>query len=906
MLRSLILSLLAFFPYVLMATSPVVEKTERGIELRNDHAVLILSEKAEVIACIDKETNSNIAVNGKRFAYASSNDGKIVEASELALENDNLAVTIGQNRVLLEVFAYDDYFTFEVVSSDLPGVDVLTFFDLKLSYDYNASDLFLAAGIAMNLHTHHVYYPSGESKEVIGQCTSHTGFNGAKLAVVACKKTLLWNIIRKIYRTLPENSVPVVLSSGGPFAPYSKANRYDCVLIGGTKLNPDEIDDWTRFYMNLGIKQFEFLDGPNTFIQGQFTFPRLGSAAAFKKRITEPLDSLGVVSTFHTYSYYISSASHDILSSPKWQQQLEFRGEHTLAKDMTVKDVVAVVLDDVSYIRNPGAFSSVYSSFILIDKEIIRYSIGSNGFVNCVRGQCGTTVAPHKKGTKIRVVGGYFSYFAPQIGSELFYEIARRTARAYNEGGFRGFYFDALDGLGKHLSPMNLGGDYQWYYGAAFINEVLKYCEKDPLVLECSHIYPSIWPARGRGECWEAPHRGYKRFIDVHTSRNKSLRDCQYITTLGWYIFCPVRKDQPGNYSTKYMFSDEVDYLGYKSIAYDQTMVYQGLRKNDVNEMPALKRNLENYAQYAKLRMVGYFSEKVKEVLKQGLYEYRLRNNGRVWGFDESVYCRIKIRDIRRDRLEGLNPFRKQKPFIRLENLYSSDESTIINLLHYDERTSLTDGVIEKRYPQPINIAENLGIKVSLHGGGKDSKDALCIRLRSAETPGYADYVVRLNFDGWREVLLPNLDNAENKGLYFKGMEDSPFSMHYYELDYSKIQSIQVFKSGECNGVRLKSIDAVPLVQNELTNPTVKIGSSSVTFIDTIRSGEYVEYHDGAKSAVVYDSIGNERIVKVNRKGVLYVPTGPFSAYVEGTTRLKEAPSGVTLTLGLFGKFIHN
>lgn len=267
-------------------------------------------------------------------------------------------------------------------------------------------------------------------------------------------------------------------------------------------------------------------------------------------------------------------------------------------------------------------------------------------------------------------------------------------------------------------------------------------------MLECSHIYHSIWPARGRGECWEAPHRGYKRFIDVHTSRNKSLRDCQYITTLGWYILYPVRKDQPENYSTKYMFSDDVDYLGYKSIAYDQTMVYQGLRKSDVNEIPNLKRNLDDYTQYAKLRMDGYFSEKVKEELKKGTYEYRLRKKSGVWGGDESVYCRANIRVIKNDCLEGINPFKKQEPFIRLENLFSTDESTVINLLHYDERASLTDGVFEKKYTQPINIAKKLGIKVSLYGGGKDSKDALCIRLRSTETPGYADYVVRLNFDG--------------------------------------------------------------------------------------------------------------------------------------------------------------
>ena len=906
-MRKLILLLTLLLPFLLMASNPVVQKTSKGIELKNDHVRILLSESAELISCIDLSTNQDIAVRGKRkIAYANTKDGLLVEASNLQLENDKLKITLGQNRVDLKVTPLKDYFIVEVQNKNLQGIDVLTFLDLKLDYDYSQANAFLASGIALNLQTNHVYYPSGESKEVIGQCTSHTGFEGARLAVVACKKDALWGIVRDIYRSLPPHSVPVVLSSGGPFAPYSEANGYDCILIGGTKFNPDELPEMIRFYSRLGIKQFEFLDGPNTYIQGQFMFPSMGSASSFKDRITDPLYSEGIISSLHTYSYYISSGSTDLLSDPKWQEQLEVRGEFTLAKDLKADDKDVAVLGDVSYIKNPGAFSSVYSPFILIDNELIRYSVGEKGFINCNRGQSGTTAMAHKKGAKVRVIGGYFGYSVPQIGSELFYEIARRTAIAYNEGGFRGLYFDAIDGLGVHLRNMNLGDyDYQWYYGAAFINEVLKYCDTAPLVLECSHIYPAIWPARGRGECWETPRRGYKSFINVHTNRNLSLKDCQYVTTLGWYNFYPTCNDQPGNYSTKYMFSDDVDYLGAQSIAYDQTMVYQGLRESDLDQLPALKRNLDNYSRYAKLRLGRYFSDDVKNKLKNRKFEYKLEKKNGIWGLKESVYCKSKIRDISKDYLEGTNPFDKQKPFMRLENLYSSNGSSAIHLMSFNENEMLPDGKIEKRFPQPINIENNLGIKVNLKGEGIESKNALCIRLLS-EAPGYADYVVRLNFDGWREIVLSNLDNAETQDLEFKGREYALYSNYYYDVDFSKIKSVQLFKAGDCKNVRLKSIEAVPIVSNSLTNPKVVLGNSSITFNGTIESGEYIEYQAGNKSALVFDRFGNSREIKVKRRGRFNVPKGFFTAKIEGEAELENAPSEVALTIGLFGSFIHN
>ena len=116
--------------------------------------------------------------------------------------------------------------------------------------------------------------------------------------------------------------------------------------------------------------------------------------------------------------------------------------------------------------------------------------------------------------------------------------------------------------------------------------------------------------------------------------------------TIGWYDFYPRDKHYPMGYSTKYMFIDDVDYLGTKAIAYDQTMVYNGFKKNDLEKVPALQRNMEAYSVYNRLRMESYFSDRVKSILRVGEYEYKLKQKNGRWGFESRVYNRRKLRDI--------------------------------------------------------------------------------------------------------------------------------------------------------------------------------------------------------------------------------------------------------------------
>lgn len=887
----------------LFADGAIVRNVTQGIELRNERVAITLSSNGELLSCTDVTTNTDIAAHDhKKIAKATLKGGGTEEATKVELNGNTLSLWLGREKVEMEIVAFNDYFTVEVKKTP-SNFEKLTFLDLSMKYDFNGQDPFVASGVAMTLQTNPVYYPTGESKKVTGVCTAHTGLTGAKLAIVVCHKNDLRDILKKLYRTIPKKDILVNYKGGGPFALDCEANSYDCVLLKNT--DSSYVPDWIRFYTNLGVKQIDFLMGPTTFVQGQFSFPGTETATDFKEKITAPLDAAGIISTLHTYVYYISYKSEEILSNPKWQQQLELMEEFSLS-DMI--DAVATEIDvreDIFSLTNDDSFWKVHTPYFLIDNEIIRYTIGENGFVSCKRGQCGTKATSHKARAKIRIIGGHFSHIAPQIGSELYYEIAHRTAKAYNEGGFKGFYFDALDGLHSHLKHAGLE-DYFWYYSAAFVKEVLNNCETEPLVVEYSDMNCTLWPARGRAMAWDVPYRGYKNFIDDHVSNNKTWKNRQYVTTLGWYNFYPTKEGQPRNFSTKYMFSDEIDYIGAKSIAYGQTMVYNGLLEKDVESVPALQRNLENYSRYNKLRLNEYFTDEVKSILQKDEYEYRLRQKGGKWGFDEATYCRDKIRDITRDRLKGTNPFKKQKPFIRLENMYSSDCSSFIPLMQFNDGLALSAQKGDKTFDTPLNLLNHLGLRVTVKGNGIDSSDAICIRLRTSETSGYADYIVRLNFEGWRDVIVPNLDNAEYRELKFQGMEDKLYYTHRNDVDFTKVRKIQLYLSGECKGARLQRIDAVPLMENALTTPQIRIGQATVTFMDVLQSGEYIEYMVGKKTAFIFDSRGNFRKVKIKREGSFLVPKGAFEAIVTGKSELNNAPTEVVLTFGLYGIFVKN
>ena len=385
-----------------------IRSTSGGIELRNELVSIIISEKAELVSCRSLLTNQDIADgNHNIIAFVETGLGKTISASKAELNGSDLYLTIGDITIVLEIKAYNQYFTIELKNEDLENVDNLTFIDLKLQYSFESIHSFLATGVAMSLHTDHCFYPTGESKEVVGRCTSLIGLKGAKIAIIACEKAVLRSILKEVYSSIPKGEMPIS-NSGGPFALDNSIVKKDCLM-------PKEVDSlnlhsYIETFSKYGVEQFDICFDTKAFIQGQFTFPKSGSAEKFKKTISDPLQKAGIDPTMHTYSFYISYNSIDILSNPHWQKQLEFREEFILSDDMSLTDNEIKVFrheNDLIYIHNNPNLNKTRTPFILIDNEIVKYSVDNNGKLEIQRGQCGTKASRHSSGTKVKVIGGY-------------------------------------------------------------------------------------------------------------------------------------------------------------------------------------------------------------------------------------------------------------------------------------------------------------------------------------------------------------------------------------------------------------------------------------------------------------------------------------------------------------------
>jgi len=478
-------------------------------------------------------------------------------------------------------------------------------------------------------------------------------------------------------------------------------------------------------------------------------------------------------------------------------------------------------------VTNNCTFFSHNSPYVLIDNEIIKINIGDEGFIDCTRGDCGTIKSKHPKGSKIKKIGGCFNMFVPVPGSELFYQIARNIATAYNDGGFSMIYVDAIDGMGNHTKDTE-------YYDAKFIHEIVRNCVKPP-VIEYSAMCPSLWYARGRAGAYDVGRRGYKTFYDLHIEDNKKFMDRYYTTTLGWHHFCWMGDDCPPNYATKYQFSDDVEYLGTKAIAYNCSIalfdIFDSFRDYD-----GLFRNMELYALFNDLRKQNYFTTEVREKLKTG--EYILKKIGGEYVFFERVY-----------QTSPCNPFEPQIPFIRIEAMQSTNFEAPISLLQPPQT--------------PIDFTKHLALCARIFGN--NSSDVISVRLSSSVDSAYhgvAEYLIPLDFAGWRDVAVTELHNGERTDLVFDIPKKESFYSYYHAMpNFAKIDKIVIAKSGDCDGVIIENISMCRHTSETVHKLTLNINGHNLEINHPISSSDYMEYSDGV--VYHYDPKGKQTQVKI-------------------------------------------
>ena len=887
-----------------------ISKIGCGIVFENDYFSYTVGFSGKVLSFADKADGKNYIANSESpyFCYLNvDGKGKTAEPINMEYVNGELVFTfISGAYLMVKPEVKENYITFEVAKISGIACYSLVFANTIVDYPIvEGEDTFGMSTLAMKVNTKSVAWPSYKEMKAGGVAYSEIGIDGAKVAIFGAPISKHIDFLKNIATDIPKGDAPVAYGVGGPWARENKGERGDYIIISAA--TPEQLANDLKMYTDLNVDQLDFHKGA-PFRQGDFHFftDETGKASAFKEKMVSQLTPHGIKAGLHTYSFYIDPNADGLLTDPKWQKQLLPGEKYVLAEDMDADAVALVTEENTDIASRITGYRALVSEYILIDEELIKISvpdIAENGFGCLTRGFAKTKPAAHKKGAKIYRIASYYSGLCPIIGSDLYFEVARRTAKAYNEGGFGMIYFDALDGVSRHCTDKDLS----WYYAAAFVNEVLKYTHDTPIA-EMSFFAPPFYLARGRAGAWDHPRRGYKIWNTSHVNSNKKMLDNYLCAILGWYNLYPVAPAQfPPSTHVKYEFFDDIDHMASLAVAYDYGMVYQNVAHNTL-AMPAFRRNTDRYAKYNKLRKENYFPEAIRRKVRDGKYEYALIEKAEGdYAFVERAYSPKKIINIDDDTFNTTkhsNPFGSQKPFVRFEAFPVTRGNDPIVALELDETKELKGQTLRAEYPvlDPLKAANHYGVHVKVFGNGSDT-DAAVIRIQGVIEGDHnaCDYFIPLNFNGWKDFYLVDLDNREYDDYKFEGIEQGGYLALRGMTNFGRIQNVQVYLTGECEGVKMSSIELCEWEINDVVDPSITVGGETLTFKCTLHGGEYIEYIEGTE-AKIYDKDGNERPVDAV-VGSITVPSGDFTAKV-GRGNIGDCNAKTRLTFGLTGEEI--
>ncbi len=870
------------------------------IILANNLARITISKTdARVLAVDDAKTGRNICPSTETpFFILEKPDGTPVDIDRLEFSENVISVYAGIYVFSVKVGIFNNYFTFELSDKIPADIYRLTIAGIRFICDTKDKRNTGCVGIALTTNVDPSFYPDCKSGKTGGVIYPHLGSSGAKFAIIIAPIELQKNIIKEVCSRIDKRT-GICSKKGGAWGRDERINFTNYTIQFDS--SQEFLDKNISFFKSIGVDQINFHKGQATYRQGDFRFCRYKNAAEFKEKVALRLENNGLTAGLHTYSHYIDYDCDAILSKPENQAQLKTMETFTLAKELGENGSIIETNESTACVSDDFGFCVTNTPYVLIDQEIIRFKKHGSGFEALGRGCAGTKAVRHDAGAEVKHLEGHYFGFTPILGSELFYEIARNTAKAYNEGGFRSIYLDALDGISAHCDAVNEA----WYYAAEFVRELLLYCHDDP-VLEMSTFTPSMWAARGRIGAWDTPYRGYREFNRRHTAANIDYIDRYGAPILGWYDFYPMTDKYPGGEHTKYHHTDDVDHMGSLAVAYDFANVFNGTTREQLARYAGLRRNVAIYKKYDDLRKSGRLTEaqreKLRTLMEKGA-EFALTGGGDgSVVFKERNYQRAKLYDLSdqgRNHALFCNPYEEQTPFLRIEALMSSDLRSPVTLLELDENKELKTQALTRHFEKETDISGRLAKVVKVHGNGEKG-GKICIKLRCATNSekGFGEYIIDTDFFGDREFIFIESDNGERTDHGFE-KDESLYGIFRSSLNNDRITEISVETEGNIDGVRMSSIVACEHVYEVLKNPTVTVGNSSVMFECELMSSDFIEF-DG-KNAAVTDRYGNSKQIWFS--SVIEVPKGEFEASVSATPLNRCVPR-CALTFGFGGSEI--
>ncbi len=867
-----------------------IKELKNSIVLENNFVKIEISRKdSEVLSVVRLDTKEDILSKTEKSCFfsvykASENESREVldgtdytihkdepcEVLGLDLDGDVISIKTEFQTLRVKAGVFDNYFTYEVLDDMAEPLERMEFADVKFEYEGD----YATVSISMTVNGVVPRIPRSTERRMRGVVRRTSGNSkGAKIGEVLSPFSIQCDILKEMCSTIdPEKGI--VLRTSGPWTRDYSDNYNNYIIVLGFK--PEFVTKADE-YKAMGVDQFDFHQGSWAFWQGNFKCTTLRDMTEFREKFSDPLKEKGITCGLHTYAHYIDPHCSDILSDPKWQKDLMVLEEYILAKDIGEEDDVIEVVEDIESLSTDHTFFSLSLPYLMIGNEIISFAKDHGKFAPCGRGVCGTKKVAHKKGEKVYHMQGKFNMFAPIPGSELFLEIARRTAEAYNEGGFTMIYLDAIDGL------YSLKID-QYYYSAQFVHEIIKHCNTEPTI-EYAAPCGSIWAAMGRTGAWDAPWQGFRGFNKYHIVKNYQDADiCHLLGMMGWYGLYPQTDGypdaHPGNYINKYHHWDDTEFLGSLSLIHGYSMVFRNGLPN--GRFPGLARNVEIFKKYHDVKRSGYFTEDYLAKLKDPDREFFLKSKGKdKWIFEEKKMAfrrYFDIVDTTRNTESFTNPFKAQKPFVRIEQGLSTMGDNKMLLLPMDETKQIPESY-EYTFANTLDATKNNALTFKVFGNGKKGS-AVRVSFVSKRAKGAAKYIVDTDFEGWREFTFIEGDSGERPDLPFDSRDGHFYNVYLHGVRLTAMSGIKIETAGDCEGVRIGNVYGSTITYEVAKNPTIKVGKSEVKFECELKSTDFIEF-DG-REAFVLDRYGDKK--KIWFEGELKVPKGDFKAELRATS----------------------
>lgn len=896
------------------------------IKLSNRNFTINIDEKARAVSITDSKGFSFEASPVVSFASLKQKDGRILNSETVSFSDGKLSLGFTKTEPLvLSVEEKPECLIFTVESCPeceyvifaklpFPGIELMGMALNPMTTgaewvaDLNEVGMVVASTKA----------PSGAQLVSAigvagGQAYDRLGVVGASYAVLSAADH---EALHMLARTAVEKyTVGIPYShKGGAFA-TDEVNQdlRGSYLLNVSGISEAEVDDWIFLAHAFGASQIDF-HGGQTFRFGDYLFDKnkYPDGRVSMKRVIDRLHQAGIKAGLHTYAQFISQYSDYV--SPKPHPELAGTN-YTLTEDLTMSSVSVKVEESTEGINSITGFFVQNSAHLMIDDEIIRFdTTGSNSFKIAARGEFGTVPTEHKAGTQVKHLMQEFGLFVPDGDSELYLDVARRTAEVYNDCGFDMIYLDAIDGTAavkKDDKPAH-ENDFSWYYANRFVSEIMRNVKKEP-ILEMSAMWHHFWFYRSRMGAWDYSSRSHKMLLAAHNesdiyNKHKTFMPQNY----GWWSYGKVDPNDP--VQTQRMYLDDYEFFASRACKNDWSLAFL-LTLEAYKSSPELQRAANLIKRYEKLRLAGEH-----DVIPES-EECLMKDSGEVVpvvyhkasSVSETDLLSVSVGEgekLLQLRIENMPLAKKEDKLCLLSsedcgNLKKYCATTVEafaecgydsesdrNYLRFSASQNGDIGYarFERRYENMLNAKAPRAIGFWIYGDGKSEKLDIQLISPKYQVSGTADFTVRVDFTGWKYFLMYNPNPellSEDIWPFSDGghYNDPPYRPEFdiakdviptqtewhpsrrdvgiymlvrEKIRWDNIESISVLiggmKNSESYDVRLGEVEAFATEAKTVTDPVIYCNDKPVVIKGDFSAFNYVEWRDGA--CVAYDANG--------------------------------------------------